>query len=338
MANPGNLYPVMEFETMYSNLLKSDHIHHNKHTTTFNYLLVKYVAGLNNKTANKRVSIFFDSDAVGLNTSSETYFDSLVKVIGSVRKAIHRKCQGHSLSLNDDLQSQLDSVPIELMQLINFLQDGIHLNDKGYLKEALAISQTIMYNFRYNIKNKRISSYKPRNKDTQPPFLLYIAVKLYSSSRSKTLVNWLYVCAGISLPYKSLLELTRDIANQMISQYDRDGAFLRRTLRKGILTIIAKNNVDQNSKSTTATRHYHGTSLFIFQFPSEENPGIAVEYGDLENSSNRSSLKINALQSSYTCAKNFLTPLQTLTMPSTLPPTTFLTTPGTFIEAEYQTK
>ena len=124
----------------------------------------------------------------------------------------------------------------------------------------------------------------------------------------------------------------------MIAQYNRDGSFLPGTLKKDILTIIAKDNIDQNSKSTTATRHYHGTSLFIFQFPSEENPGIAVEYGDLENSSNRSSLKINALQSSYTCAKNFLTPLQTLTMPSTLPPTTFLTTPGTFIEAEYQTK
>ena len=118
-----------------------------------------------------------------------------------------------------------------------------------------------MYNFRYNIKNKRISSYKPRNKDTHPPFLLYIAVKLYSSSRSKTLVNWLYVCAGISLPYKSLLELTRDIANRMISQYNRDGAVLPRALRKGILTIIAKDNFDKNlsqplEQGTTMKHHY----------------------------------------------------------------------------------
>ena len=109
----------------------------------------------------------------------------------------------------------------------------------------------------------------------------------------------------------------------MISQYNRDGAFLPGTLRKGILKIIAKDNIDQNSKSTTATRHYRGTSLSIFQFPTEENPGIAVEYGDLENSSNRSSLKIDALPSSYICVKNFLTSLQTLTMPSKLPPTPF---------------
>ena len=184
-----------------------------------------------------------------------------------------------------------------------------------------------MYNLRYNIKNKVISSYKRHNKNTQSPFPLYVAVKLYSSSQSKILVDWLYFCAGISLPYKSLLELTRDITNRMISQYNRDGSFLPWTLRKGILTIIAKDNIDQNSKSTTVTRHYHGTSLSIFQFPTEENPGIEVDYGDLENSSNRLFLKIYALPSSYTCVKNFVTPLQTLTMPSKLLPTPFSTTP-----------
>ena len=113
----------------------------------------------------------------------------------------------------------------------------------------------------------------------------------------------------------------------MITQYSRDGSFLSRTLRKGILTIIAKDNIDQNSKSTTAAKHYLGTSLSIFQFPTEENPGIPVEYGDLENSSSRSSLKTDALPSSYIYVKNSLTPLQTLTMPSKLPATPFPTTP-----------
>ena len=114
---------------------------------------------------------------------------------------------------------------------------------------------------------------------------MYVPVKLSSSCRSKALVNWLYFCAGISLPYKSLLELTRYITNRMIPQYNRDGAFLTRTLKKGILSIIAKDNIDENSKSTTATKHYHGTSLSIYQFPTEETPAITVEYGDLENSS-----------------------------------------------------
>ena len=43
MSNPGNLYPVMELGTMYSDLLKSGNIHHNNHSTTFADLLVKTV-------------------------------------------------------------------------------------------------------------------------------------------------------------------------------------------------------------------------------------------------------------------------------------------------------
>ena len=107
-----------------------------------------------------------------------------------------------------------------------------------------------------------MSSYKRHNKNSQSPFPLYVAVKLYSSSRSKTPLNWLYFSAGISLPYMSLVKLIRDIANRMISQYNRDGAFLPQTLRKDILTIISKDNTDQNSKSTTAVRHWHGTYIF----------------------------------------------------------------------------
>ena len=89
ISNPGNFYPAMEFETIYSDLLKSDNIHHNNHTTTFADLLVKYVPGLNKKTVNKHVSVIFDTATIALNTSSETYFDSLVRVTGPVRKAMH---------------------------------------------------------------------------------------------------------------------------------------------------------------------------------------------------------------------------------------------------------
>ena len=35
MSNSGNLYPVMELETVYSNLLNSDKSHHNNNSTTF---------------------------------------------------------------------------------------------------------------------------------------------------------------------------------------------------------------------------------------------------------------------------------------------------------------
>ena len=73
---------------MYSNLLKSDNIHHNNHTTTFADLLVKYAPGLNKKVARKRVTLFFETAGIGLNKSLETCFHKLVKISGPVSQAM----------------------------------------------------------------------------------------------------------------------------------------------------------------------------------------------------------------------------------------------------------
>ena len=72
------------------------------------------------------------------------------------------------------------------------------------------------------------------------------------------------------------------MVNRIISPYINDGTFLLGTLRKSILMIIAKDNIDQNSNSTTAPRQYYGILLSVFLFSIDENPGTATEYGDLE--------------------------------------------------------
>ena len=95
----------------------------------------------------------------------------------------------------------------------------------------------------------------------------------------------------------------------MLAQYEKDGVFLPRNLKMTILTIIGKDNVDHNASSTTATKHYHGTSLSVFQFPTTQNPGIP--FGPLEvteNTTKSNSKKIENLPSSYTCIKYFLSP------------------------------
>ena len=88
---------------------------------------------------------------------------------------------------------------------------------------------------------------------------------------------------------------------------------------------MQKENIDQNSKSTTITKHYNGTSLSIFQSPTEENP-----YSSWVWRSRKLIQPITfqnfRLPSSCVCVKNFLTPLQKRTMTSNLSPTLFLTT------------
>ena len=65
-----------------------------------------------------------------------------------------------------------------------------------------------------------------------------------------------------------------------------------------------------------------------FPVPNRREPGTAAEYGNIEHSYNWSSLKTDAPPFSYTCIKNFPTPLQTLIIPSKFPPTSFPNTPA----------
>ena len=84
-----------------------------------------------------------------------------------------------------------------------------------------------------------------------------------------------------------------------------------------MFTIIAKDNIDQNSKSTTAKKHYHGTSMSVFLFPTISNPGeqisIPKTIDEVESDTPVStSKKISSLPSSYTYIRNFLTSVKNL--------------------------
>ena len=77
------------------------------------------------------------------------------------------------------------------------------------------------------------------------------------------MINWLYFCAGISISYNRLLEITRDLANRILHQYERDGVFVLRNLKKNIFTIMAETIIftvmtmmlDQQLTPTTTMEH-----------------------------------------------------------------------------------
>ena len=82
----------------------------------------------------------------------------------------------------------------------------------------------------------------------------------------------------------------------MVKKFDNDGVFTGNS-RKNLFTIIAKDNIDVNSKSTKVGQHYHLISMAIMQFLSNENyNGLQQTLYDL---SKESSWKLE-LPESYT--------------------------------------
>ena len=94
------------------------------------------------------------------------------------------------------------------------------------------------------------------------------------------MVNLLHFCVCISISYNWLLGITRDLENRILHQYKLDGVFIPCNLKKNIFTIITKDNIDHNARSATATKHYHGASFSVFQFPSVAFPGDMISYPD----------------------------------------------------------
>ena len=66
------------------------------------------------------------------------------------------------------------------------------------------------------------------------------------------------------------------MSEKMTMQYLRDGAFCPSILRTNIFTMMAKDNCDHNASSNTATQHYHGTSITIMQYPTQQCPGQII--------------------------------------------------------------
>ena len=78
---------------------------------------------------------------------------------------------------------------------------------------------------------------------------------------------------GLCVFYDRVLELTKEFADSLVKGCNIYGVFCPKILKTGVFTIIAKDNIDHNARSITATKHYHGTSMTAMQFIAEDNRG-----------------------------------------------------------------
>ena len=60
-----------------------------------------------------------------------------------------------------------------------------------------------------------------------------------------------------------MLELTKEFADSLVKGYNINRVFCPKT--------SVKDNMDHNARSTTATKHYHGTSMTAMQFIAEDS-------------------------------------------------------------------
>lgn len=70
---------------------------------------------------------------------------------------------------------------------------------------------------------------------------------------------------------------------------------------------MMKNNIYMNVRSIFAKSHYHGTSLSIVQFPTNENPGINLKNSLSSEQNKNNSKKLFPLPAEYVDVKKLFT-------------------------------
>ena len=108
----------------------------------------------------------------------------------------------------------------------------------------------------------------PRNKASTLP-----RAYSYNKLRKRDLIDTLFQ-RGLSVSYDRVFQLSTDIANAVIDQYEDDGVVCPTILREGLFTTGNLDNLDHNPTSTSAQSAFHGTALSMTQHVRDESAGL----------------------------------------------------------------
>ena len=150
-----------------------------------------------------------------------------------------------------------------LLSLCSLLVDGAGPVPTNVNQTPLSVVQLIMFSYKKQSKivqtNETLLANPRHLKKRDTPLPLYVGLKLMTL-RAKTIIQKLLLL-GIWI----CLDICNNIAVSMLKKFENIGLFTRNS-QKNLFTIIAKGNIDVNSKSTKLGQYYHGKSMTIMQF------------------------------------------------------------------------
>ena len=175
--------------------------------------------------------------------------------------------------------SQEASVPKSLITFISMLIDGTNISQRTPAtgQTALTISQLIRFNMmKDKRRNTAITEFARHSQDQETPFPLYTGLLIHSKTRKKDLVNT-FARQGLSVSYSRVKSVELSVTKQLCKQYRENECICPPSLKEGIFTTSAIDNIDHNPSSTTAKDSFHGTSISISQ-----HPETSLDVDDLE--------------------------------------------------------
>ena len=203
--------------------------------------------------------------------------DDGVKAAKIIRK--HLFLQEEVFDGNLSKEPQKTSVPAHLIHLVGLILEGATHYDnisKGTEIVALNLAHLLRFNA---IKHKRRDEAINRrhSKMNEPPLPVLLGLMIHAKTRKKSIVET-FATLGLSISYRRVQEIQDIITGTLCQKYEQDGLVCLPTLKEGLFTTAAIDNIDHNPSSSTAKSSFHGISISIFQYTDESDPPMQFSY------------------------------------------------------------
>ena len=194
-----------------------------------------------------------DSEAVVLMQAAEI-----------IRKEIFQTQYRFEGSLLDE---QYDNNPSSLVALVQMILGGTNIenqtdNNEDVKSATLSITQLLVFNAMK--RSRKNSSAVRHNLDRETRLPLYLGLLVHNKTRKRDLIDKLFE-RGLSVSYDRVLQLSTDVANAVIDQFEDDGVVCPTVLREDLFTTGNLDNLDHNPISTSAQAAFHGSAMSLTQ-------------------------------------------------------------------------
>ena len=134
---------------------------------------------------------------------------------------------------------------------------------------VVKLVQLIKFNAVIGPRRNNAREKKRHSTQTEPPLPLLIGLSIHYQTRKKGIVEFL-ASQGLSVSYNRVIEIEDGITKQLCFHYNLQRVVCPPTLKDGLLTVAAIDNIDHDPSSSTSQTSFHGTSTSIFQYPEEK--------------------------------------------------------------------
>jgi hypothetical protein len=179
------------------------------HATRLKEELIEKLPGLEVRTIGKNVYLVF-KESLDLMIESYGHKRAYTTKEEAVAMDIREEILQNDVTFAGSLEDQKNSVPQRLLSMIDLILKGKLINNQNN-QAALTISQLIVFNCRTQ-RNTSVNAYHSQQREPSLP--VYTSLKLYSTVRSKGLIDAMYEI-GLGVSYDRLLNIVDDLTTDM---------------------------------------------------------------------------------------------------------------------------